>query len=313
MREGAHPGRTSHTRHKTCRTRPHGPLGTLPRRVERKSTTREPIIQEPEPFEPEATRRDADVTESSRANRGWWDRNADDYQVEHGTFLGDDRFVWGPEGLDEVEAELLGPPEDLKDKVVLEIGAGAAQCSRWLAAQGAHPVALDLSHRQLQHALRIDGGAVPLVEADAGALPFADGSFDLACSAYGALPFVADPVRVLRDVHRVLRPGGRFVFSVTHPIRWAFPDEPGPEGLSVVASYFDRTPYVEQDDEGRAVYVEHHRTVGDRVRDIVAGGFRLVDLVEPQWPAWNTQEWGGWSPLRGNLIPGTAIFVCERS
>jgi hypothetical protein len=83
-------------------------------------------------------------------------------------------------------------------------------------------------------------------------------------------------------------------------------------GLTVAASYFDRTPYVEQDEQGRAVYVEHHRTLGDRVRDVVAGGFRLVDLVEPEWPAWNSQEWGGWSPLRGNLLPGTAIFVCER-
>ncbi|MGW2634106.1 class I SAM-dependent methyltransferase [Streptomyces chattanoogensis] len=273
-------------------------------------------------YEPEATRRDASDTESSRASRGWWDRNADEYQSEHGAFLGDDRFVWGPEGLDEAEAGLLGPAAELKGRRVLEIGAGAAQCSRWLAAQGARPVALDLSHRQLQHALRIAGGAPDgapdgaagepqLVEADAGALPFRDGSFDLACSAYGAIPFVADPVRVLREVRRVLRPGGRFVFSVTHPIRWAFPDEPGPEGLSVAASYFDRTPYVEQDEAGRAVYVEHHRTVGDRVRDVVAGGFRLVDLVEPEWPEWNAQEWGGWSPLRGNLIPGTAIFVCE--
>lgn len=276
----------------------------------------------------EATRRDAGDAESSRASRGWWDSNADEYQSEHGAFLGDDRFVWGPEGLDEADAGLLGEVAGLD---VLEIGAGAAQCSRWLAAQGARPVALDLSHRQLQHALRIGaentasntesgadsngvplGNAVSLVEADAGALPFADGSFDLACSAYGAVPFVADPVRVFREVRRVLRPGGRWVFSVTHPIRWAFPDEPGPEGLSVAASYFDRTPYVEQDEEGRALYVEHHRTVGDRVRDVVAGGFRLVDLVEPEWPAWNSQEWGGWSPLRGNLIPGTAIFVCVR-
>ncbi|MFD3802535.1 class I SAM-dependent methyltransferase [Streptomyces sp. NPDC058611] len=263
----------------------------------------------------EATRRDAGEAESSRAARGWWDRNADDYQNEHGAFLGDDRFVWGPEGLDEAEAALLGPAGSLKGKDVLEIGAGAAQCSRWLAARGARPVALDLSHRQLQHALRIgrpDLPVVRLVEADAGRLPFRDGSFDLACSAYGAVPFVADPVNVMREVHRVLRPGGRWVFSVTHPLRWAFPDEPGPEGLSVSASYFDRTPYVEQDEEGRAVYVEHHRTVGDRVRDVVAGGFRLLDLVEPEWPAWNSQEWGGWSPLRGNLIPGTAIFVCER-
>ncbi|MFJ8676662.1 class I SAM-dependent methyltransferase [Streptomyces sp. NPDC093589] len=269
--------------------------------------------------EPEATRRVTSDTESSRANRGWWDRNADEYQSEHGAFLGDDRFVWGPEGLDEADAALLGPASELKGRRILEIGAGAAQCSRWLAAQGARPVALDLSHRQLQHALRIAGdvpgdGSVDvleLIEADAGALPFRDGSFDLACSAYGAIPFVADPVRVLSEVRRVLRPGGRFVFSVTHPVRWAFPDEPGPEGLSVAASYFDRVPYVEQDETGAAVYVEHHRTLGDRVRDVVAAGFRLTDLVEPEWPEWNTQEWGGWSPLRGHLIPGTAIFVCE--
>jgi SAM-dependent methyltransferase len=282
-----------------------------------------------------ATRRDAGGAESSLANRGWWDQNSDDYQREHGAFLGDDRFVWGPEGLDEEEAELLGPAEGLKDRAILEIGAGAAQCSRWLAARGARPVALDLSHRQLQHALRLAGGGeadgarsgpgagtgagsaggrsgIALVQADAAALPFGNGSFDLACSAYGAIPFVADPVRVMREIRRVLRPGGRWVFSVTHPIRWAFPDEPGPEGLSVSASYFDRTPYVEQDASGRAMYVEHHRTVGDRVRDVVAAGFRLIDLVEPEWPAWNRQEWGGWSPLRGSLIPGTAIFVCVR-
>ncbi|SHL81577.1 class I SAM-dependent methyltransferase [Actinacidiphila paucisporea] len=269
------------------------------------------MIQGPEP---EATRRSAGITESSRASRGWWDRNADDYQIEHGDFLGDDRFVWGPEGLDEAEAGLLGPAAGLKGQAVLEIGAGAAQCSRWLAARGALPVALDLSRRQLQHARRIDqepGRApLPLVQADAGFLPFADASFDLACSAYGALPFVADTARVQREVRRVLRPGGRWVFSVTHPVRWAFPDEPGPEGLTAVSSYFDRTPYVEQDDRGLAVYVEHHRTLGDRVREIAAAGLRLVDLVEPEWPRWNEQEWGGWSPLRGRLLPGTAIFVC---
>ncbi|WNI15054.1 class I SAM-dependent methyltransferase [Actinacidiphila sp. ITFR-21] len=271
------------------------------------------MIQAPEP---EATRRIAGGTESSRANRHWWDRNADDYQLEHGDFLGDARFVWGPEGLDEADAGLLGPVAGLKGRAVLEIGAGAAQCSRWLAAHGAHPVALDLSRRQLQHARRIDeevpaaGGPLRLVQADAGALPFADASFDLACSAYGALPFIADTARVQREVRRVLRPGGRWVFSVTHPVRWAFPDEPGREGLTAVASYFDRTPYVEQDERGLAVYVEHHRTLGDRIREIAAAGLRLVDLVEPEWPAWNDQEWGGWSPLRGALLPGTAIFVC---
>jgi SAM-dependent methyltransferase len=261
----------------------------------------------------EAVRRQAGTAESSRANRHWWDRNADEYQDEHGSFLGDARFTWCPEGLDESEARLLGDPDALRGRTVLEIGAGAAQCSRWLTAQGAKPVALDLSHRQLQHSLRIDQqlglAPVPLVQADAAVLPFADAAFDLACSAYGAVPFAADTARLMREVRRVLRPGGRWVFSVTHPIRWAFPDEPGPEGLTALSSYFDRTPYVEQDEQGRAVYVEHHRTLGDRVRELTSAGFRLVDLVEPEWPEGLTQEWGGWSPLRGRHLPGTAVFV----
>jgi hypothetical protein len=114
----------------------------------------------------------------------------------------------------------------------------------------------------------------------------------------------------MREVARVLRPGGRWVFSVTHPVRWAFPDDPTEAGLVATSSYFDRTPYVEQDDHGVATYVEHHRTLGDRVREITAAGFRLVDLVEPEWPPGHERTWGGWSALRGALLPGTAIFVC---
>jgi SAM-dependent methyltransferase len=257
--------------------------------------------------EPAATRRRAGVTESVRANRHWWDRNADEYQLEHGDFLGDDRFVWGPEGLDEADARLLGP---VAGRRVLEVGAGAGQCSRWLAAQGASPVAVDLSIGMLRQGVAIDPDrAVPMVQADACRLPLADASVHVACSAYGAVPFVADSAALMREVARVLRPGGRWVFSTSHPLRWALPDDPGEAGLVVRTSYFDRTPYVEEGLSGQAVYVEHHRTLGDRVRELVTAGFVLDDLVEPEWPVGHEQTWGGWSPLRGRLVPGTAIFV----
>ncbi|MDQ3449491.1 MAG: SAM-dependent methyltransferase, partial [Actinomycetota bacterium] len=54
---------------------------------------------------------------------------------------------------------------------------------------------------------------------------------------------------------------------------------------------------------------EHHRTMGDWVRAIVSAGLRLDDVVEPTWPGGLERTWGQWSPLRGRLMPGTAIFV----
>ena len=255
-------------------------------------------------------RRETDGVASVRANRQWWDGDADAYHAEHGDFLGDAEFVWCPENLREADAHLLG---DVAGRAVLEVGCGAAMCSRWLATQGARPVAFDLSAGMLRHAR--DGATrtglnVPLVQADAQHLPFRSASFDLAFTAFGAVSFVADSGGVMREVARVLRPGGRWVFATTHPIRWAFPDDPGPRGLTATISYFDRSAYAEFDDGGTPTYVEHHRTLGDRVREIVGAGFRLVDLIEPEWPAGHTRQWGQWSPLRGAILPGTAIYVC---
>lgn len=246
------------------------------------------------------------------ANRAWWDAAATEYQKEHGRFLGDADFVWGPEGVREADARLLGA---VAGRDVLEFGCGAAQCARWLVGAGARVVAVDLSEVQLRHSRELDarcGTRVAVAVADACALPFADDSFDVVCSAYGALPFVADAGALLREVVRVLRPGGRVGFSVTHPFRWCFPDDPGAGGLTVRDSYFDRRAYVEYDAAQRPSYVEHHRTVGDWVREITGAGLVLEDVVEPEWPASHEGVWGGWSPLRGRLFPGTAIFLARR-
>jgi len=256
--------------------------------------------------------REARPGESVSANRLWWDADADDYMAEHGDFLGDVRFVWCPEGLDEADAGLLG---EVAGRRVLEVGCGSAPCARWLATRGARPVGLDLSAGMLRHARAAaarSGVQVPLVQAEAGRLPFADAAFDLACSAFGAVPFVADSAGLMCEVARVLRPGGRWVFAVTHPLRWVFPDDPGPDGLTAQTSYFDRTPYVEVDAAVDATYVEHHRTLGDRVREVVAAGLVLSDIVEPTWPEGHDRVWGQWSPLRGELVPGTAIYVCDK-
>ncbi len=255
-------------------------------------------------------RRSIDTVEAERAARSHWETQAHAYQAEHGRFLGEGTpsgpgFVWGPEGWTESEAQLLGPTEALADRLVLELGCGAAQCSRWLADRKVRAVGVDIATAQLRQA----EGEVPLVAASATALPLRDQCVDAVFSSYGAVQFVADLVALFAEVARVLRPGGRWVFSVTHPIRWAFPDEPGPGGLTATGSYFDRDPYVERAHPGGPVtYAEFHRTLGEYVAALRAAGFVIETVDEPQWPAWNTSTWGAWSPLRGRHLPGTLII-----
>ncbi|WP_324652164.1 class I SAM-dependent methyltransferase [Georgenia sp. H159] len=252
---------------------------------------------------------DVDAAAAARATGRWWSENAEEYLGEHGEFLGDADFRWCPEGLREEDAGLLG---DLSGQRVLEVGAGAAQCSRWLAGRGARVLATDVAPGMVAQSAELDhrtGTHVPALVADARALPLADRSVDVAFTSFGAIAFVPDAARVHAEVARVLRPGGRWVFAVVHPVRWAFPDDPSPAGMRVLRSYFDRTPYVEVDDDGAPVYAEYHRTLGDHVREVTAAGLVLDDVVEPEWQEGNQQVWGGWGPVRGRYLPGTAIFV----
>jgi hypothetical protein len=89
------------------------------------------------------------------------------------------------------------------------------------------------------------------------------------------------------------------------------PDDPGPSGLVITHSYFDRRGYVEEDSGGRASYVEHHRTIGDWVQAWVDAGLVLDRLVEPEWVD-ETPSWGAWGPERGAMVPGSLI-LCGHS
>lgn len=235
----------------------------------------------------------------SHANRTYWDEDATRYHREHSAYL--DGFYWCPEMLAEADAHLLG---DLAGKRVVEVGCGSAPCSSWLIDE--YPTAtvtgFDISAGMLAHA----DPNTPLVQDDVLALPYRTAAFDVAFSAFGALPFVRDAVAALREIRRVLHDDGRFIFSVNHPMRWVFPDDP--TSFTAEIPYFARE-YEEYDEHGQLTYAEYHRTFGDWVRAIRTAGFELMDVIEPEWPDTLTENWGQWSPERGRIFPGTAIFV----
>ena len=103
-------------------------------------------------------------------------------------------------------AGLPDPPQDIMDVCT---GTGAAARLAAGVYPGARVVAIDLSAEFLAGARRgAEGGRVGFVQGSAAALPARDGAFDLAMS-FGVLCHTADAGGVVREMRRVLRPGGR--------------------------------------------------------------------------------------------------------
>jgi demethylmenaquinone methyltransferase / 2-methoxy-6-polyprenyl-1,4-benzoquinol methylase len=104
---------------------------------------------------------------------------------------------------------------------VLDVATGTGAVARELLAQkGCTVVALDQSPEMLAEARRRLPADVTLVEAGAEKLPFPDAAFDALTFTY-LLRYVEDPAAVLREVARVVRPGGTIAgleFAVPHGV-----------------------------------------------------------------------------------------------
>jgi len=101
---------------------------------------------------------------------------------------------------------------------VLETAAGTGVLTRAMASRlPAHVriVTTDLNQPMLDHAAaRLPGETrIAWQQADALALPFADGRFDAVACQFGAM-FFPDKVQGYKEAHRVLKPGGHFIFNV---------------------------------------------------------------------------------------------------
>jgi ubiquinone/menaquinone biosynthesis C-methylase UbiE len=138
--------------------------------------------------------------------------------------------------------DLAQRASDLVNGQVLETAAGTGTATRALAAAlpiEVRIVATDLNQPMLdQAASRTSSSNVSWQQADAQALPFVDGAFDAVICQFGAM-FFPDRVKAYREARRVLKPGGRFVFSVwdkieeneladvvTSALADLFPDDP---------------------------------------------------------------------------------------
>jgi ubiquinone/menaquinone biosynthesis C-methylase UbiE len=125
----------------------------------------------------------------------------------------------------------------------LETAAGTGVVTRALAptlASAASYTVTDFNQPMLDYAAsrQAPDSRIQWHQADAQALPFEDGAFDLVCCQFGAM-FFPDRSSAYREAKRVLRPGGHFLFNVwdrieenvfadevTNALAEIFPDDP---------------------------------------------------------------------------------------
>jgi ubiquinone/menaquinone biosynthesis C-methylase UbiE len=116
---------------------------------------------------------------------------------------------------------LLDAAEIAPGARVLDIACGPGQVSDAARIRGAEAAGVDFSAAMIAQA-RAQHPAIAFREADAERLPFEDASFDAAICNFGVHHF-ENPARALGEARRVLRPGGRFAFTL-----WARPQDNTP-------------------------------------------------------------------------------------
>ncbi len=161
----------------------------------------------------------------------------------------------------------------------LDLGCGEGRLGRALLERGHRVVGVDVSPTLVELAQK----HYQAVVADAAALPFPEGAFDLV-AAMMSLQSVEDLPAAVCEAARVLEPGGRFCFSIVHPFRSSGKFPRRGASLVIDGSYFEprrrRTTYGRL--WRRVTFHGLHRPLDQYARALEAAGFLIEAIREPR-------------------------------
>lgn len=187
--------------------------------------------------------------------------------------------------------EMLGDPRGLR---VLDLGCGDAQFGRELLELGCQSyVGVDGSRKMVERATEtLRGTSGEVLQGTIEEMELAPEQFDLVVSRL-ALHYIADLTPTFLQVHRCLSTGGRFLFSVEHPVITscnASLEASARRGAWLVDDYFATGKRDVQWLDG--VVEKHHRTVEDFFSLLQNNGFRVELLREsrPERERFATEE-----------------------
>ena len=172
----------------------------------------------------------------------------------------------------------LLPAAPAVDNCCLDVCCGTGAHGRTLRSLGWNPVGVDLSPGQLRHGRTV----MPVAVGDATALPIRSNALPAAVCvlAHSDLP---DYPAVLREIARVLRPGGHFVHIGIHPcFTGAFSDRSDP-GRIIIDDSYDRTERRFESFTTQGVRNRigaWHVPMAAMLNAVIGAGLHLVETVE---------------------------------
>ncbi|MFB7588694.1 class I SAM-dependent methyltransferase [Streptomyces sp. NPDC056169] len=166
---------------------------------------------------------------------------------------------------------------DVSGRRILDAGCGSGPLAEALRERGAVVTGIDASAAMLALARRRLGDDVALHVGDLNdRLPFDDGAFDDVTASL-VLHYLEDWGPTLAEIRRVLRPGGRLIASVDHPVvAYTFQD-PRPDYFATTSYTFDWAF------NGRSVPMKFwRRPLHAMTEAFTTAGFRVTTISEPQ-------------------------------
>ena len=167
---------------------------------------------------------------------------------------------------------------DLRDKRVCIIGSGDNMAAYALSGLGAVVTSTDISEERLKLAAsraKTLGVSIDFVRSDAADLAFAaDLTFDLVCSTEGFFVWIADLEGVFREVSRILKPGGAYVFCDIHPFMRPWKEQVTP--IEMEKPYWDTGPFR----LSRSESYKFNWTLANLLNSMSQAGLTLRKVVE---------------------------------
>lgn len=166
--------------------------------------------------------------------------------------------------------------DKLKGKKIFEAGCGPGILAEYLVHEGAVVVGFDVSPKMIELARkRVPEHATFFVHDMAGPLPLDhSGEFDLVVASL-SIDYVKDWSIPLKEFYRLLKPSGRFIFTIQHPTasyNWYNP--PTAFGVHYVESVWKEFT------EEPVVVPDYYRSISEVINPLVCAGFRIVNLED---------------------------------